>query len=1389
MFRLLLILPFLFFSACDSKNDTVNTHLDAPKLEEPNTLVNERSLSTIAQIRSANISARSLWENNRLEQKLSAIDLLAEHALRRSNLNNPDLHDDRTLHSEYRDLIETYAKYLVTLLRANPSSVAVSERLMQFKHHVFDTCSLINRQCRSIRAFKNPYTVSIMAEVISRDMKLLQEGILRPEQLATKRQQLIFSLFVLESLDEAFSQVTSSLYLQFAQVYFNYADIAKIDDSLELAYLSDLKNIFVRQSGRPTTAESCGIFKTIDPLSLKDVVSDLDSGFKSQITSYFYRCNTTEEIVARIFEIESAKSAQFTQRISENGPWSEFSRSYHTRRVVLEQKVPQVLRRYNISQPLSGDLSYFLDQIYFGGILGNEWETLSGTFDDEMLMKLIQSMEQYAQEATLYAMHYTFAVFMESVKKNYELQGQTISEDFASDTFVDLNDRGAFIWKDYKDNVDRLRQLSTDLQSRLSADRRSEVDDIIDHYSRRIFDSANVINMVNTTVTFPILIAMTHYLGKNASGTMKLSFPYLSGTQSELTISVANAFLRYFNPSRADFNRLQVLDFGSKTFDPKELQRNIGLSMAVKNGFFEVVELDLGNQDKTNYADYADNVVNFFTTFVDDNDADLGTSDAYINSMETFQNSDWNKTQRLCRSPRLLPRLISITQMQTEPVMGVKDLNEKFGDTFLDRVSTMYDYRTKIFNLREEMNEIKRVYLILRDSLAKNALLTIDLEKQLIALMAPHLQASNSMQALLDSMIEGLTVRGHDCLYQLEKMQRFQQNLMQRKHVRYLIDIHAFMTILREFDPVDLRSMGAKELQPILDGLRGTDIGVESFVLEALLSKIQDSEVLSWLEENTSIRGYALLSEAFNLMVSPHNIENVKFGFFVKDISETTENLQGNFLKRRGEMDRNQVVLSRRDQEFIMRSMMLGLEVTKADIKKYFGDGYEFFQVNSLEDDDIVALNPGLTIDIDTFQKYDDALKTTENRHAIEYSESVEGFVLNAMEGMHSTKTSSMFFSWRVNNDGNIFDDKRVAEREIYIHDDHYVADDESDLTCIFNTGFDTTDEKPGCTRKTRPASQLITDFIKYTEFFYYDEESGLYPLVRQVDDESGSAEASEDLSNIEESYLDEIVRASLLASDHFDYYDKGRVLKFFQYYGFLEDITKWTFFDDYIATDFTVNSVPDTRVQFVYVPITPGDSLMRGYFTELTDSRYEEYMLPASDSAEVILRDGYRTTITSFMHKIHEIETEILKIERDEELVLPMVGLKIKDIANSKSEGDKDDFVFLDYPRRDNGGFHLLGESEDYEMFSFRENKENVFGAYETIRDVLDVEDGRSRYECFMLPKTGDSDYSAEIGEFMQESDESCQKKAEAVVRLQYCNLESARVELIPGFTSRCEE
>ncbi len=1366
-----IIAGLLFVSACTPKTMENNTHSEAPVYGQ----TPEVSFLAVPGID----AAKAMYEENRRlvdteteSSTLKAIANLEVYVLNRENLKNPELNFQGQLHPTYRSLINLHGYALSVAISKGYTQETLSGHLKAYKDTIFTNCKIENADCPLAAPFKGPYGAQILSHIMKQEVGRVSTIAQNKKLDMQTLKNIIFGLYVLKNFNESHSTKASELFLSFSSIFFNNTKTDNITDPLLLKYLTDLQNVMLTQIEADPNGSSCAIFSEISREKITEISTTLNSRFVTQLTNHYYRCHSPEQVFERLQEDEKQRKETAEKEIEEKGDWTEFRKDIHSRAYVLKKNHSKVLSNFGVQGEISLPVLYLMDQLYYGNLDASEIDTVLERFSEEMLAQFVEQAEQYIQMNFLYTMQYTFQLFNKALKESFETNG-AINKEFVQLVYDKLWDQSGNTWNKHKEHMSQFSLGLAEVYFKLSDENKDRLAETYNDLKDVKLNTSSLTNLINLTVTYPIVLATTYFAGENGGGVMSIRVTWGRGTDTTLDIATVRPLKDFFISPQ--YNILQLLDFGNLGYQPREFERNIGLAAAIKTGFFDTVNLDLGKENQG----LRHNLALFFKRYVEDNDERTEAAQEQIEKLRKIKDENWRKVQRFCSQPISGFRRLDLASVKSDFYLDAKEATSSSGKKDLSYVSSVLDFRTSVDLLDSEINKIKRLYQVLLGALEDAGERTSDIKMRFQEEVIPQFSAQQRILSQMNDLLKDLKQDNENCLLTLTKMQMFQQNIMQKQSVDYLAKVHAAMTLLSPtrlnpvVDQIDTSREANEIASQLISNLRQEQSKTSDPYEKDLIASLTQSSVLKDVMSQLGHGPKKALEKALNLMLLPHNYDgddDMGYQYRISGMTTRARSLDdsNSFLNPRGGFNEDTFIMSRHDQEMRAREEILHLQARASELETYFA-GMPSIQKEiekqrkqknlGTSEDFWVELNPNLRIQIETFSIYKDRYKSTEARSEMHYQADRDAFIIDGLEKMLGRNHSRLFYWANLSWSGNPYDQMIKEDLANYKKGPIYIPTQLSkqggNLSCMLDASFEELDDRQNCQRFAIDAKKVVDNFVEQAQF-YHLTEGEISPILRY--DEEGDLTPLSALAN-----------RTLLNSVNIEYYDPSAILSGFDYYQYKDEINKWTWFDHFLARKFTVFVGLDGEKQVVNVPMLPGTYMYQMFYEQSVNGRFNDHFLQLGKKTEDVFRNFYRSEIQKSIRLTEDIIEQIVKREyTTKETDYPQISLQRKDIADTGSDNLRE-WVSLEIKSRNNGSLILLGD-KNYEVDQFTTQQKTVF----------------KDYNCTLLPKKGDSDHSAELSAWIEKST-SCPLKVRRWLQFKECEKATARAKKFDSYSAQC--
>ncbi len=1359
----------LLVAACTPNSMENNTHQEAP-IYERSARVETQEVESLAQVEQLYTQLRPAIDSENTDRLLSALEAMEVYLLNLENLSNPVINTRGSLHPAYTRLMNLYGLGMSIAIRTVPANPRLAKLLDNYRLTVFHSCHLDNMDCQTAAAFKGPYGVSILSHLIRQDIQSMENA----TQTKFSNQELknvIFSLYVLKNFDESQSNITQSLFIDFSSIFFRSVDIANIEDALLNKFLLDLQNMMVYLAAQDAAPATCSIFQSLDRHQLNHITETLDRSFVVQFNNHYYRCHSSEQIIDRIVADEEDLRQQAIQEVENKGAWSEFRNNIHARTFVLKENHADVLATFNIQSDIPLSVLHVMDQIYYGRMDVTEQEALLERLSEQDLETFVRMSEQYAQMNYLYAMQYTFNQFNNALTASFE-SNQTINKKFVQDVYDALWQSTGDMWLDYRRRISRLRQGVSDVYFKLSVQKREELESLYDDLNEKKLEDTSVTNLINVGVTYPIVLATTYFTGVDGGGTMEIRVSWLRGANNTIEISTIKPLRDYFRAYTR--NILQLLDFGTIGYQPYRLERSYGLAAAIKSGFFDTVNLDLGNENKG----MEHNLKLFWERYVENNRQYAEIAQREIEELRKVEENHWPKVQRMCNFPISGARRIEMRELYQDFYLDSRESSSSVGTRDLEYATRINSIQNKIDVLRTEIKKMRRTYQVILTALQEKGAPINEIKTQFQAELVPHFQTMKTLISKREKLQADVQKQDESCLYTLNQMQRFQQNIMQKKAVDYASRVHAAMSYAVPTSSLFRRASemnSVEDIQALFEAEKArlqSEDQADTYSLW-VCDQILNTSVVETVASDLGYRGQALLTEALNLIVSPHNLD-ADFGVVVKGMSVRAQSLNdpNSFLTRRGGFDSEYFEISDQDQRLRVREELKGLTARAGDLHQYFSQsptvlaelknaGYD---ADSASDASMqIPLNPNMDIFINNFQYFKDKLGSTEKRSRVRYTTDRLAFVQETLEKLFgNNQEGQQIFNWSSQYSKiEYLSSNYSTNLETYLGGPIFLPEnldtENPQLSCVLDASFDDMDQKEGCQSYAIEAKQIIDEFLQRAEFFYLEKDE-LAPML--TENSNGSLDE-----------LSSILDATLLTSEYIDQYKPSSILSYFRYYKKKTEPEEWTWFDQFLAKEFTTVQARDNQFQSLNVPLIPGTRNYEVFFEEAEHLETENLLIPFNSSTHSIFRNWFRSEIFNFIRLTDSVIEEMVRREYEAQASdFPAIKFRREDVADiSANDSAGREWLELPIKTRSNGSLVLL-EDYGYETKVYEDQQKVVL----------------EEFECSLMPKMGDLDFDPAAESYINEG-YNCEAKVRRWLNYKKCEQVKSRKQKYQDYHKSC--
>ncbi len=775
---------------CTPKSMKDNTHSVTPVYEETS---NAEKLE-LKSLQEAEALFYKLYEGRDSEDPytiITSLELMEKYLLNLENFKNPDIYSKGVLAPPFRKLIDLFSYQMVQGIKIKINDPRFEKVLTNYRATVFNACHIGNDDCQTVNPFKGPYGVTILTHILTKDVvRLEKETDKVPEQ---EIKNIVFSLDVLRSFRESETNLSGNLYIRFAATFFKNVDYNRTKDPFYHDYLQVLLNQMVNQSKAEANPVSCQIFQSIDPLQLQQIGTTLEPGLLTQLTRHYYKCKSPEEISAKLIEIEKNRKSEAIKEVDETSPWSRVYNDFYSRSHSLRKYSRKTLSTFGIQNELPLEIVYFLDRVYYSKINDAERRLVLSKMSQTELIELVGQLEQFAQENYIYAMLFTFATFNNSLEEGYNKFG-SINTDFVQNVYDNLWNNMGDTWPDLKEHFAQLRLLLDLIESNLSRENVVSLKEKIDLLRNYRLEKKSIGDLINLTVTFPIVFATNYFAGTNGGGTMKLRFTYVDWMDNNIEIPTTKTLKDFFvGDGRTS---LQLLDFGFRNYIPTEYERSVGLSAAIKNGFFDIVNFDIGKENKGTVA----NLKLLYSRYVEDNNGKYIDSRNALATYETEKDKYWDELVNFCASPISNPRKIEMSSFDRLFILNSKNISDTGGDPMLKHRQYIDSVYKNIDTLYANIEQTKRTYQIIETTLRESGYGVDEFKASALISLKPRFELLSSFIKHRSDYIKAMGTSSNNCLDRITAFQNYQQNLLQLKTAKYLLEVHAGITLLRKLE-------------------------------------------------------------------------------------------------------------------------------------------------------------------------------------------------------------------------------------------------------------------------------------------------------------------------------------------------------------------------------------------------------------------------------------------------------------------------------------------------------------------------------------------------------------------------------------------------------------
>ncbi|MCJ8277816.1 MAG: hypothetical protein MJK18_13315, partial [Bdellovibrionales bacterium] len=324
----------------------------------------------------------------------------------------------------------------------------------------------------------------------------------------------------------------------------------------------------------------------------------------------------------------------------------------------------------------------------------------------------------------------------------------SVNTEFVQNVYDELWEKTADVWIDYKDNMTRLRLLLADVEVRLNAENLAQHREQLALMRNKMLDKKSTDDLINLSVTFPIVMATNYFVGVNGGGTMKIRLTFIDWLDNTIDISTTKPLKNFFTAGRR-FN-LQLLDFGYRDYSPKEYDRSLGLATAIKTGFFDAVNFDLGGEQQGMIA----NLKLFFDRYVEHNESSTEAGRDKLADAINDQENHWTKIENLCSQPIATSRSIFLKSIDQHLYLDTSVESGSSPKDDLDYVKKATDLYTPIRNIEKEIRRIKRTYQMITKTLEELNISSEAFKQQSQVALANHFDVYDKLIKKQKEMIE-----------------------------------------------------------------------------------------------------------------------------------------------------------------------------------------------------------------------------------------------------------------------------------------------------------------------------------------------------------------------------------------------------------------------------------------------------------------------------------------------------------------------------------------------------------------------------------------------------------------------------------------------------------
>ena len=1419
-----LLIFILLLAGCTPKQQENNTHREAPTYKHEIS-VNKKLVNSISEIQNSYKLNKPLVETRKIENLIIAVKSMEAYVLNESNLINPEINDSGRMHPSFRLLIEIYTEALNLLLYQDPMSDEVKQLLYNFKGTVLNQCMYSDRFCEEATAFRTPYAVGVLANLFSKDTEKVQlqisQWISEKEKVEKLNEldqhddpritkaikEVVFNYHILKYFGEVETSLTTDMFIQFSGTFFTYVDVTDRSDAFLNNYMTDLTNVLLSQSRQKPSPKSCSIFNVIKREKFNKLVTTLKSGLSVQLTKHYYACHTPEQIAAKIEADEEERKQISLKKIEEEGVWSGYFKNYHARKHILNENFSEVVSSYGLDKDIPIYLINLMDKTYYGKLSFDEKEILFKNLTEDDLVNYIKLSEVYAKINFLYSMQFTFNAYNEAIQEAYAEHG-IVNSKFVQDVYDSLKLKTGDVWYSYKEYAEFLRLGLNDIYSKISPDRKKEVEELYKQMRDHKLESTKVANLINVAVSYPIVLATTYIAGTDGGGTIDIKVTFFGGVVDEVKIPTVRPLEGYFIAMLP--NILQLVDYGYRGYQPHELERNYGLGAAIRNGFFETVNLDLGEKNQGTIH----NLKLFFNRYVEHNQTWAEFAVREIESMRKIKINHWDRLKGICDAPISSERKILLNDLYDNLYMDTKATPGSVSETDLQFGESVFAKKRYAVGLYNEIQRLKRTYKVIVASLQESG---VENQQELVDSMKkairPHYTHLNNILVKRSELLQDLDVQGDFCYKALNKMERFQQNLLQRNAVDYVAKLHAAMQLLRKYKFVTDMTEAAGTLtdaneddeidnkdvkltaRPIYQAMQ--EVAKKEATSSAdpyqkyLLEELAESKVLRRVVSDLGLVGEEALTEALNLILMPHNMDD-EFGYSISGMKVRAKSLDDTdtYLRRQGGFDKSLLILTREDQFFRVREEVKALKASSLDVEKYFAESKrviddlatmrEELELKEGEEFD-VPLNSKLSVKIKNFKSYKDitSIKDAE----VKYKADRKEFMISALEALFGlNQKGNQIFNWsqehiRPKHLGSFYSRNLLDYKNGSLIIPNKIDESDFNLDCALDTPFDQFHATAGCREDGVKASRVVKDFIDRAESFYLGDEE-LFPLHPGKE-----VMAEVKAGKIELDEFEQLIQDTYFSSESIANYNPSDTVRYFKYYKRKLEPEEWTWFEGFLAKEFTTGLSKDRLHRPQNVPILPGVYDFEYFMNSWKLGTINDLLLESNTTTIPLFRSYFRSQVMKTINYTDKVIEEMRRAEvnyGNEEVVendkiviakLPEIKFTHEDYQNFKVDPDElRDFVTLKVKERDANSVILLTDvnpkNVGIKLEEDDEEKSNMFEVESYMNNLFSTFE---KFHCELMPKAGDIDFDSDLDMKIKDL-KSCEQKAKVWIKFKLC-------------------